>query len=315
MLNFSVFAKEFSYMCKAKPNITKTVNYLLDEIKLYSIDKFKNEGGIKRQRASAYYNGDEKIPGDIIEATYQKDYLDNLYIFFADAYSEKIDQSKVKISIDRLISSLKQSNGVPTEHYEKTLSLYIEGSYPQLLAELFLCAIRYGELTENKNIDLKEQKTTDLSKPIRITVDFTGETKDLDFPYVNALYDVYAEKYKKSIDCIEDCPKEKNHFTRQRQAYFDAEGVRRASRDSYKDDLPFDELKSEMYDGIIEVYECEYNTGYSRLQKVLEHASQVSFDSVILYRETRWINQSVKKGVCHILVNDGKIKGWVKKDE
>ena len=73
-------------------------------------------------------------------------------------------------------------------------------------------------------------------------------------------------------------------------------------------------LKTEIYDGIIDVHEKDYENGYKRLVSDLAQAVQVNTSKSLLDSKLNCVGNSVRKGVCHMLVNDGKIR-WVETDE
>lgn len=130
--------------------------------------------------------------------------------------------------------------------------------------------------------------------------------------------DVYGELLgivNFSVSNFDDHEKQKEHFTRQRSDYFAAEAVRRGTRDIYSEDEEdyFQTFVDDTYNGIIDIWESDYKTGYERLKNVLVQATLLPPDQCWLGRDTVWINNPQKKGVCHILVNEGRLKGWVKK--
>lgn len=51
--------------------------------------------------------------------------------------------------------------------------------------------------------------------------------------------------------------------------------------------------------------------GYARLNAVLEKVTSTSLDRSILSQMRNLIGNLEKKGICHILVNDGTIESWV----
>ena len=107
------------------------------------------------------------------------------------------------------------------------------------------------------------------------------------------------------------------HFSEQRSYYFAAEAVRRGTRDIYNDDDPdqFEVLKEETFEGVKEVWEETYKDGLTRLRRVMSQASNTCVDRCWLTRDTDWIGNPQKKGVCHFLVNENKLKGWVREDD
>ena len=138
--------------------------------------------------------------------------------------------------------------------------------------------------------------------------------------YIDALMDVYAESTGEQdfeIKTLDAYPDVKKHFIRQRNDYFAAEAVRRGTRDVYGDNEEeyFQILLDEIYNGIIDVYESrKHTTGYERLEAVLIEAKGTPVDQCWLSRDTVWIGNSQKKGVCHILINENILKGWVRSD-
>ncbi|HBE78276.1 MAG TPA: hypothetical protein DDW65_10925 [Firmicutes bacterium] len=135
--------------------------------------------------------------------------------------------------------------------------------------------------------------------------------------YVIELLKVYAEALgidELPMDMLEKYAKYNQNFERQRKDYYSAETIRRFVRDVFTDSKQFEVLKDETYDGIIEVHEAEYPNGFGRLNAVTKHASMVTTDKSLLSSKLHCIGNSEKKGVCHILVNDGRLK-WVNNDD
>lgn len=135
--------------------------------------------------------------------------------------------------------------------------------------------------------------------------------------YVIELLKVYSEK-----NGTEDLTVEKlkqhailfRHFTRQRKDYYSAETVRRFVRDTFTNSNQFDVLKEEVYNGIIDTCEKDYNDSYDRLTAVLEQVVAVSTAKSLLDSRLKCIGNDNKKGICHMLVNDQRIK-WVQSYE
>lgn len=117
-----------------------------------------------------------------------------------------------------------------------------------------------------------------------------------------------------TTDIIDKYSKYNKNLDRQRKDYYSAETIRRFVRDIFTDSKQFDVLKDEAYDGIIEVYEEDYSNGFERLNAVIKHVSTVSTDKSLLSSKLHCIGNSEKKGVCHMLVNDKRLK-WVKNDD
>lgn len=111
---------------------------------------------------------------------------------------------------------------------------------------------------------------------------------------------------------IEDYPQYHEHYRRQKESFFAAEAVRHASRDAFLDEEdPFGDLLDESYDGVIDTWEMVYRDGLDRMEAVLSQAVRISMESNLIARETAWVTVRVKKGLCHILVNERRIDGWL----
>jgi hypothetical protein len=146
------------------------------------------------------------------------------------------------------------------------------------------------------------------------------DVTEQEIPYVMELMAAYgdaegiSEFTKDILKQHED--KYGEHFKRQRRDFYAAESIRQGTREAYGETDPdqFEILKDETYDGVVDVWEQDHRNGFMRLNKVLAQASQIRIDRCWLCRDTDWIGNSQKKGVCHILVNEGRIKGWIKKN-
>jgi hypothetical protein len=53
------------------------------------------------------------------------------------------------------------------------------------------------------------------------------------------------------------------------------------------------------------------NHGYARLTEVLKQVALIDVSKSLLCQIKNLIGISEKRGVCHILVSDGRIKSWV----
>lgn len=138
--------------------------------------------------------------------------------------------------------------------------------------------------------------------------------------YVRELLAAYADAEgldELPKDSLPDYPKYKKDFGRRRKDYYAAESIRRGSRDIFGETDPdqFSVLKDETYDGIIDIYNNDFDHGLARLNSVMTQASIIRIDRCLFSRLPNWIGNREKKGVCHILVNDGRIKRWVDSDE
>ena len=138
--------------------------------------------------------------------------------------------------------------------------------------------------------------------------------------YIRALYEVFAEKLKMETFTSNDVqflPKSmKANYREQRKAYYSAVSIERSVRDVFDDgEDEFQKLKDDAWDGINTTYWREYPDGYARLNAVLEKITNTSLDGSVLSQMRSLIGNLEKKGICHILVNDGVIESWVSIDD
>lgn len=178
------------------------------------------------------------------------------------------------------------------------------------LEELALASIQVsddGTVTiNNKAIHL----FTDLEVP-------DSPEKD-EMVYITALLCAFSDA-DNCEDYKEDNLPEKHQkiLKRQRRNYYKAESVRRGVRDNFTPDEKmehFEALKEDLFDGLEEAYEDSYDNGLDRLKEVLKHSSLITLNGSPLASIPGLIRNSTKKGICHMLVNDGRIS-WVYKDE
>lgn len=138
--------------------------------------------------------------------------------------------------------------------------------------------------------------------------------------YIRALYEAYAQKLKKDTFTENDVPflpkRYAENYKEQRMAYYSAVSIERSVRDIFDDgEDEFDKLKDDAWHGINTTYWKEYDDGYARLNAVLEKITSTTLDSSVLSQMRNLIGNLEKKGICHILVNDGVIESWVNIDE
>lgn len=141
---------------------------------------------------------------------------------------------------------------------------------------------------------------------------------DEEIPYVNELLLAYADASdgapltKDEVSKLKG--KYKENFVEQRINYYSAVRICRIIQESYAN--PDQELriwKNQTFDYISDTYRDDYPNGYKRLievlKKVVDSKTQAAIDGC-----DQLIQPKERKGVCHLLANDGVIH-WVQKDE
>jgi hypothetical protein len=140
--------------------------------------------------------------------------------------------------------------------------------------------------------------------------------KDIDISeskYVNQLVLAYGSDCGESFKSLSDIEVNSNyskHFTRARMSFHHAEQLRNFSRDS----LPvgtFSDFQNEILQGIIDIVEEDYESGFVKVKDAEKEARKVVISSNPL-KEVSVMND--RSGICHQLVNDGEIK-WIESDD
>ncbi len=259
---------------------------------------------------------------DIRECSVDKRVKDSIVDFFKKEILPRLLSGSEDDLIHRFKGIIENDGEIAQSKKEELLVLADKKTLANFLASVYLYSLSRQNVpsggissavkSEKEKEDSKKHPLPKLTIPVRIGSKERG--------YIDALLDVYAETTGISdfkIKTMDAYPNLKQHFIRQRNDYFAAEAVRRGTRDIYGDteEEYFHILLDEIYNGIIDVYEsAHYKTGFDRLNAVLIEAKGTPVDQCWLSRDTVWIGNSQKKGVCHILVNESVLKGWVIKD-
>lgn len=156
---------------------------------------------------------------------------------------------------------------------------------------------------------------------IKLPNHFTIEDLSIecDPPYIIELLKVYSKLSGSNINTIEKLesfPIYKNHLNEQTKCYYSAEALKRSLRDLFADgEDNFNILKKEVFDSIYETYvDLTLENGYQRLKNVLDIVIQANLNSSILLNIKGLVTVKDRRGICHILVNEGRIKSWVEVD-
>jgi hypothetical protein len=132
--------------------------------------------------------------------------------------------------------------------------------------------------------------------------------QDSEMTYVEQLLSVYRERWPE-IASLDDARREgrtQQNLSRQRIRFFKAESLQAYASNGVLEGT-FERFQEEIYSGVVEVVESDHDTGWARLNQVLATAGQLNLTSQLLATKA---DQDDLKGVCHQLVNDGRIC-WV----
>lgn len=332
--NFAYYAKAIQ---AGAPSLdpTNTVKIILAPI----IDRedVLNEKGaqynITSKEALEWWNEETNIPPNICNATRRFEVVTDVKKYFAETILEKtILPQREANTLEYLRKGIEADTTIPQSTIIQWQELLDEDDLSGYLAETFLYAIT---VPNDKNKENKGKKKRKIKSPeIKADVeDFTKmlgrlpkptqiappeELADHELKYVSQLCAAYSEDAGHTI-IREDIPSTKynSHFQRQRKDYYRAESVRQAARDTFSDEESdvFADLEDETYAAIVDVYEeLEAEPALTKAKEVIKAAGNAPLNRSILTHIPGWIGAEEKKGTCHVLVNEERIK-WVDDNE
>ncbi len=148
------------------------------------------------------------------------------------------------------------------------------------------------------------------SRNLNIVVGESIEAREIN--YVNQLFQAYQDYSKEKVESVNDFKENnelKSHFDRSRNCFYFAETLAQFSRDNIASEVDaFEELKDDVYEQVVDVFNQDYTDGYKRLLATTNSAKSGTFHSNALFPE---LKPQDKTGICHHLANEHKLK-WVK---
>ncbi len=166
-----------------------------------------------------------------------------------------------------------------------------------------------------KLIEDIDKKIQQLPKPTPVPV--PQKTAAVESPFIQELYAAYgdAENITDFSEAnLNDYPDYVDDLDDRRIDFYAAVTIERGVVELDSDNLAnqFDVLKQETLTGVKDTARKPQPNGYERMLSVMEQAIHVPLDNYMLSKSPYWISGNIKKGVCHHLVNDGKLK-WVRR--
>ena len=174
--------------------------------------------------------------------------------------------------------------------------------------------------TQETVIDLKliddiQEKIKSLPRPTNVPVPKVA-TSDEQI-YIDELLLAYGDAKKMISFTVDDLPSFPDYaedLDDRRIDFYAAETIRRGVLELRSSSLTdqFEVLKKETFDGVKDTAKRTHPSGYDHMLAVMEQAILVPVTNYILSASPYWISATIKKGVCHHLVNDGKLV-WVRR--
>jgi hypothetical protein len=103
-------------------------------------------------------------------------------------------------------------------------------------------------------------------------------------------------------------PKLKEHFRRQREAFYEAESLRVFARDTVPSGT-FESFQDDIFTGVIDTHDADHADGYQKVCAVTKAAKEVQITANALIACT---NPKDRDGICHQLVNEERLR-WTTK--
>lgn len=127
--------------------------------------------------------------------------------------------------------------------------------------------------------------------------------------YVTHLLGAYAEHAGMPVPDATaiTLPKLKEHFRRQREAFYEAESLRVFARDSVPPGT-FESLQGDIYDGVIDTHDADHADGFEKVCAVTKAARDLQITENALISCTK---PKDRDGICHQLVNEERLR-WMK---
>lgn len=300
------------------------LNCILSKIPL------KNRNGnpfdISKSLASDYLRRERPIPKDIrnsasaVEDSAEQYFADNIIPLINPVHlGDLVDAQTTLLQNDSSIAKkakselLASSNSAPTVYLSK---LYLFAlTRPNKEKKPQGAPVASSKKFTMDDVDLVNQKLALMKAPERLIP--PDDVADEELRYISELLAAYADALGRDVLTQSNLSDPKlqrfqKDFSKQRKDFYAAETIRRASRDSlatYGIEA-FQSLKDETYAGIEDMLDNYYENGFLRLKAVMERVGILTLSKSMLLKIPNWVGIEERKGICHFLVNDGKVQ-WV----
>ena len=319
--------KEF-YNVISKGFITTNATQIVTVIfsPLFDEQELKDRAGtiyeVTTERSSDWSKGKKGIPETIRYAVDTDKYINNLLEYYGDGSILNEATEEILEDVATNMLALVQDSNLGDAQKQKLINHYNNNEKTEFFTFCFIYAVK----NSNKNAAKQEAEFEEepALKNIR-NYNYSVKPKSLEVPeeidedeltYVNALLKAY--NVTENVEDIEvtNLGKYEKHFVRQRKNYYLAETINRELRDTLNKDEKgiFDTVKDEIEEGVVEEYEKEHDNPVDKVNSVVSCASNVVLSENANNTAKGWIGPGEKKGVCHMLVNEERMK-WVEDDE
>ena len=160
-----------------------------------------------------------------------------------------------------------------------------------------------------------QEEIKSLPRPANVPV--PKEATQNEETYIDELFLAYGDAEGMDVFSRNDLisfPDYEEDLNGRRIDFYAAESIRRGVLELGSGSLTdqFDVLKSETLVGVTDTAKRTHPNGYERMLAVMEQAVTTPMTNYVLSASPYWIGGKIKKGVCHHLVNDGKL-AWIRR--
>lgn len=282
--------------------------------------------GVDNQNSNSWAKGIEPIPREVKTAAGKNETLDALILYFAsDEFQQEIADALRDEMLEAMVELVQSCSNLPQSARNKILKCHTSKKYPEFLARTFQRALLADNKVSSPNrkkkaSDKNSESLDEFDKLVylrrrkpKAVVPASVQPQELG--YVSQLYEAYATT---APDVNITQPDDLNainlreHFEFQRKTYYLAETVHQGTRDTIQpdEDDPFDTLKDEIEIGIFEAKRGKYVDAVKRIDMIVGTAGSVILSTGVDNATFQWVGPGEKKGVCHMLVNDGRLR-WI----
>lgn len=277
--------------------------------------------GINETDLVRFFNGDRKLPDwkardfhNHLDTSKVEELCDPIGVDALATFQEQLTVANIHVhDVGQVSSAVGQWLKAILWANSNDRDLLADGAVPQTQPDLFTnLPLAEGRISGGK-LHLGSS-----SLPWKPTPK-VPESPDpaLESGYTTQMFAALAEHLGTPVADISDLPdRYRKAFARQRGHFWDAEGVRRNLRDLIPaGEQEFSAMKEDLFDGVVEICEADYDDGYLRMNATLSKAAEFALNGSVIVKFPSMVRATHKKGMCHMLVNDDQLHWVVCRDD
>lgn len=303
---FAVMETYLDHLVEAKESRKTNVNRIYTFLNAFLDDADDGANPIyskKEDFLRKVYRGDEPLPVECAQF-----YLAHLSSMAFEDFISDVADSVIQNMVDELA---KYDEYLMVTKFGEEFTELMGRVLYNIVSFKESNTIRYADFTVDGKVRIGSN-TYNLAPELAVP----EEKQTSEGKYIDALLEVYEQDAGVEIKTLDDLSKlhkrYQAHFKVQRSYYFSALSALRQVRDIFADSSKeFEALKKETLEGIQDTLLEPHKNGMDRLSDTLKVVTFLHYGKAYLGRENNGlIGTSEKKGIIHMLVNDGKVE-WV----